>query len=85
MAGIKGNHTDWQMMFDVSKEQRELVKKWQEDHDKAKHIKPGEIHRYAGAIGGTYTWCFTPTSIGMATNVKCSCGEEIDITNYDEW
>jgi hypothetical protein len=32
-----------------------------------------------------YTWCFTPTEIGTVIKIKCSCGEELDLTNYDTW
>ncbi len=39
----------------------------------------------AGAIGGTLTYCFTPTSIGCCVRVKCACGEEIDLTDYRGW
>lgn len=85
MDYVEGSHTDWQPMFSVSKEQREAVAKWKKEHDKEKHMEPGEEHRYSGAIGGAYTWNFTPTSIGFATTVSCSCGDSINVSNYDEW
>lgn len=41
------------------------------------------------AIGGRYTFCFTPTSLGRAVVVRAHMGrnvyEEIDLTDYKEW
>lgn len=31
------------------------------------------------------TYTFTPTQEGLVIKVRCSCGEEEDITDYDEW
>ncbi len=39
----------------------------------------------AGCIGGQFTFCFCPTSIGTAVKVKHASGEEIDLTDYDSW
>lgn len=66
---------------------KEILKghNWQKAHDAEKHIPPGKTYRYSGAIGGAYTWCFTPTSIGTIASIRCSCGEKLDITDYDEW
>jgi hypothetical protein len=38
-----------------------------------------------GAIGGKTTYCFTPTGIGTVTVVKCACGKEINLTDYESW
>jgi hypothetical protein len=38
-----------------------------------------------GAIGGEFTYCMTPTSIGVAYKVKHSSGEEFDLTDYVLW
>jgi hypothetical protein len=38
-----------------------------------------------GAIGGEFTYCMTPTSIGVAYVVRHSSGEQFDLTNYDLW
>ncbi len=41
---------------------------------------------YTGAIGGQFTYCFTPTSIGVTATVKdYITGEKIDLTDYSEW
>lgn len=38
-----------------------------------------------GAIGGGLTYSFTPTGLGVIIKVKCACGEEADVTDYDSW
>jgi len=40
---------------------------------------------YYGAIGGSMTWSFTPTGIGVVVKVKHASGAELDLTDYDEW
>ena len=46
------------------------------DEFKAKHN-----HGSAGAIGGQYSYTFTPTSIGTIGTITCSCGESFDFSN----
>ncbi len=36
------------------------------------------------AIGGAYTVCFTPTSIGDFVEVRCVDGTVLNLTDYDE-
>lgn len=69
-------------LFHISNEQSEATSKWITDHEKS-HIPPGKTVRYTGAIGGAYTWKITPTSIFNIIVVKCCCGEELDVTDYD--
>ena len=38
-----------------------------------------------GAIGGQYSYKFTPTFLGTAVTVKCACGQEKNVTDYDSW
>lgn len=39
-----------------------------------------------GTIGGSYTFSFTPTSLGVVMKVKNNAnGEEIDISEYEDW
>lgn len=38
------------------------------------------------AIGGQFTYSFTPTSLGDVVKVKCGfTGQEIDLSDYDSW
>jgi hypothetical protein len=36
-------------------------------------------------IGGSTTFCFTPTSVGVGINVRRVDGHEKDITDYESW
>jgi len=72
-------------MFSLTKEQLQRISDWMDTHDKEKHIQPGEKFRYAGAIGGAYTYEFTPTSLGVVEKVRCACGDHIDVSDYDAW
>ena len=65
------------MSFYLNENDKVKLHKWREEHDSGCFIQ------YKGAIGGGLTYCFTPTSIGTVIKVKCACGEEIDLTNYD--
>lgn len=38
-----------------------------------------------GAIGGEFTYCMTPTSIGIVYVVEHSNGDSFNLTNYDLW
>lgn len=58
--------------FPITKEENEKIREWQQEHTKEKHGR----NFYSGAIGGSYTYEFIPTSIGTIGTVKCSCGEE---------
>jgi hypothetical protein len=49
------------------------------EHD-IKHAGQG-----SGAVGGRYTFEFTPTSLGTIQKVLCACGESCDVTDYESW
>lgn len=38
-----------------------------------------------GSIGGRLTFEFAPTSLGVVVNVKCACGQKIDLSEYENW
>lgn len=38
-----------------------------------------------GAIGGQLTWCFTQTGLGEILVIKCMCGAEKNLTDFDSW
>jgi hypothetical protein len=92
-------HDAFRGSFQLEGVEAERAKAWIEEHD-AKHVAEDDppdddnpvavaFHvagqRYAGAIGGAYTYEFTPTSIGDSVWVRCSCGEKHDCTDYDCW
>ena len=62
-------------MFTLSEEQNKKVKDFIDKNKK-----------YSGAIGGQFTWSFTPTSIGMVIQITDNISKEVlDVSNYDEW
>lgn len=65
------------MKFELTKDQVKILKAWQEEL--------GVVEE--GAIGGRWTFCFTPTSIGMVIKVKDSAGQDadIDLSDYELW
>ena len=48
-----------------------------------RHINASIGNRMAAsimaAIGGGYEYRFTPTSIGMLTEIRCACGAKLDV------
>ena len=64
-------------MFDLTPEQIKTIDAWAYDHDCP--------ITYEGASGGKITYQFTPTSLGTVEKAVCTCGEECDVTEYDEW
>jgi len=74
MLNVKNENkeSDVAISFNISKKEWKAIKQWQEKHIKEKHNGSD----YAGAIGGRYTYEFTPTSIGDIGTIKCGCGAE---------
>jgi hypothetical protein len=72
-------------LFELTDEQWEKVKAWQIEMDAKTAKEQGRDRPYHGAIGGAYTFCFIPTSIGLITKVKHYSGEELDVTDYDSF
>lgn len=61
--------------FPISKKEYENAMNWINNHELVKHPRPDDAPPRGGAIGGSYTWKFTPTSIGTFGTVYCSCGD----------
>lgn len=63
-------------MFKLTAEQARKLKAWTDQHEE----------RYAGAIGGRYTFSFTPTSLGCVCKVEDHItGDAVDLTDYESW
>ncbi len=67
--------------FSIESEYVEKIKEWKKRHEKEKHNGSD----YAGAIGGRYTYEFTPTSIGTFGRIRCSCGDHFDFDDGSDW
>ncbi len=64
-----------EMTFELDFSQVDKFNKWSDEK--------GYVD--AGTFGGAYTFCFTPTSIGMIAEVKCVDGTTLNITHEDEF
>ena len=63
-------------IFRLNDNQLKILFDWQKKHQR----------RYLGACGAAYTFSFTPTTLGTVIVVKNnSNGEEIDLTEYEDW
>ncbi len=62
--------------FPISEEQQTAINEWVSKHEKEKHPLPKGAFTRGGAIGGNYSYHFTPTSIGTFGSIKCTCGEQ---------
>lgn len=67
------------MIFELDKEQTNKFLMWNKSH------KCKFRDNYEGAIGGRLTFSFTQTSLGIITTIECTCGEKIDVTDYEVW
>ena len=74
MNDLNERKKDLDRGFPISKEDYDKAIDWIEKHEEKYHSKRTPLPR-GGAIGGSYTWEFTPTSIGVFGSVKCSCGK----------
>lgn len=68
--------------FEFNKKESKRIKKWSMNHDCSK-LDENNLHK--SAIGGRLTYIFIPTGIGIIKKVKCSCGKELDLTEYEKW
>jgi len=65
------------MDFKLDKEQMKQVREWWMDD---KHLECRNAG--AGSIGGKLSYIFTPTSIGVLTQVECGiCLDTIDVSD----
>ena len=66
------------MTFTLNEEQKEKFEKWKAERN---------AQKYSGAIGGRWTFSFTPTSIGCIVKAQDAMGDkqEIDLTDYESW
>lgn len=65
--------------FEIGPEQERKASAWLDEH---REVHAGED---GGAIGGRYTWEFTPTSLGEVVRLRCCCGAEVDLSEYENW
>ena len=62
--------------FSITKEEWEAIEEWKTNHDRTIHKVPEGKYRYHGAIGGGFSYRFTPTSIGTFGCICCNSCEQ---------
>lgn len=69
------------MTFSVDDSKRSALQVWKSNH----LVDPACPHSKGstGAIGGQFTYSFTPTHLGTICKATCNCGAEFDATDYD--
>lgn len=70
--------------YNLSPKEAEKAETWQTQHECMYSPGPDGLPQ-TGPIGGRWSFVFTPTSIGVAVEVRCACGAEEDITDYCCW
>lgn len=76
---------DYYRGFPISEEEEKKIRVWQEKHDIEKH-KADTLEkrlRLEGVSGGRFKYIFTPTSVGTAGCIQCSCGEKFYFQDFD--
>lgn len=64
------------MNFKLTDEQINAVNDWKSNHDQV----------YCGAIGGRYSFEFTPTGVGIIIVIKDNItNEKLDVTDYESF
>lgn len=62
--------------FKLSAQQIKKYEEWKDN--KSKEV-------YVGAIGGAYSFIFTPTGVGIIIKVACADGTELDLTEWEDF
>lgn len=74
------------MKFETSEYNNKEISKWLNEHIKT--CKYWQTNKHGllpqGASGGAITYSFTPTTIGLVTEIRCCCGDKSDVTDYNE-
>ncbi len=75
------------MKFETDDYNHEKINEWMQEHVlTCKLWQPNEEGFLPqGAAGGALTYCFTPTGIGLAVEIRCACGESKNVTDYEDW
>jgi len=68
-----------QRTFTLEPAQVKKFKKWNNKHKKT--CKYALDQTSMGAVGGRLTFSFIPTGIGCISEIKCACGEVLDVTD----
>ena len=66
----------------IPEQQNKKIEEWKEKHMKEKHWDAlSNSPLKMGAIGGNFSYEFTPTAIGTLLSCKCCCGEHMSLND----
>lgn len=68
------------LKFTLLEKERQRLEWWLEDH-----YSRCPFYNKDECRSGTLTFCFTPTGVGDAIEVRCQCGSKVNITDYESW
>lgn len=73
--------------FTVTTEDNNKIEEWDKGHQSScEYYDDGtQASNPIGAIGGRLTYSYTPTGLGTCFVVTCACGQELNLTNVDDW
>lgn len=73
--------------FQIPAEDLPELYKWMTKQDKkSAKLQRQQSGAITGNVGGSYTYSFTPTGIGLAIRVKNAVtGDIIDLSHYETW
>lgn len=69
--------------FEFTEEQSKRIKVWDDLHECS--LKDSEGNRRFTTSGGRLKYTFIPTGLGEVQKIKCSCGSELDVSEYEKW
>ena len=78
-------------MFELNNKEKERFDAWKELHDQECPFSRVNMEKNVYqicAIGGRFSYIFTPTGLGTTIEVECACKKgdyKIDLTDYDVW
>ena len=74
-------------IFTISGKEVENFEDWLGTHDKFCRFAESKMRKNGTPPSGwaRFTYMFSRASIGYIIKVKCQCGEEVDITDFDSW
>ena len=78
LANVEKIRNEYRLGFPMTEEEVQKAEKWMKEHDESVHKD-----KSSGAIGGRYTYEFTPTSIGVFCGLRCSCGASVTLTDFN--
>jgi hypothetical protein len=66
--------------FELAEFQKKELRAWIEDHRKTCPLVAAKFEQFCG---GCLRYTFEPTAALLGVVVRCACGAEVDLTDYE--